>query len=391
MTGVQTCALPIFNSLDSFVLFAQEEIKLEQGVQVSSGALGSNAEIEIEKDAVINGNLFADKIAIDKNTTINGSASFNQLKLHKEAQILGTQTKPVQLPVANLPEVPDFPIGIQDFRFEGQNNTLAAGSYKDVILEKDSRLVLEGGIYNLRKLEFKDGATLIFNAPATLNIQFKLRGHDKISILPGLNLKPGDLKINYVGIKSKNDKEKDLSRAESREDDDDEIESEMDEKEKKEHKAGKIGRPALFGKNSFLNFKLLAPKTKVHIEKESILRGQILARKIKIEKDSVVSRELSGVKIAKQEEIITDPEGGVYPINILLVSLTPDAAFEDALKVAQSINGRIVGNVSSINLYQIEVQTRTIEELEDIINTVRSRTDLKVDGVFRDYLLPIDI
>ena len=129
----------------------------------------------------------------------------------------------------------------------------------------------------------------------------------------------------------------------------------------------------------------------MNLVEQTTFRGQILAMKIKVEKDSILSRELTGVKIAKQEEIITDPEGGVYPISILLVSLTPDATFEDALNVAQNINGRIVGSVNSINLYQIEIKTRTIEELEDIINTVRSRTDLKVDGVFRDYLLPIEI
>jgi len=156
---------PLFDSLDNFVLFAQEEIKIEQGVQISSGDLGSNKEINIEKDAIINGNLFAHEITIDKNATVNGNASFNKLKLHKDSQILGTQTKPIQLPIANLPEIPEFTIGIQDFRFEGQNNALSSGNYRDIILEKDSRLTLEGGIYNLNKLELKENSTLIFNAP----------------------------------------------------------------------------------------------------------------------------------------------------------------------------------------------------------------------------------
>lgn len=39
----------------------------------------------------------------------------------------------------------------------------------------------------------------------------------------------------------------------------------------------------------------------------------------------------------------------------------------------------------------IRLTTRTIEELETIINNLRGRTDLKVEGVFRDVLLPIDI
>ena len=256
----------LFNNLDQFILFAQEEIKLEQGIQISSGDLGSNDKIDIEKDAIINGNLFADTISIDKNTTINGNASFNKIKIHKEAKILGTQTKPVQLPIANLPEIPEFQIGTQDFKFEGENNALITGNYRDIVLEKNSRLILSGGVYNLRKLELKDGAVLIFNASATLNIQFKLKGQKHVSILPGQNnIKPDDLIINYLGIRAKQEKE-------IKEDDDNEIESEMDDKEKKELKDWKIGRPVVFGKNSFLNFKLLAPKASVHIGEDSTIR-----------------------------------------------------------------------------------------------------------------------
>ncbi|MBI2122020.1 MAG: hypothetical protein HYT98_02755 [Candidatus Sungbacteria bacterium] len=369
---------PLFTDLSGFVLFAQEEIKLEQGVQVSSGDLGSNGKIDIEKDVIVNGNLFAKEISIDKNSTINGDASFNKLKLHKEAQILGTQTRPIQLPVANLPEITPFNIGTQNFNFTGATNTLFAGNYRDIVIGKNSRLVLDGGTYNLRKLELKDGAILIFNASTTLNIQFKLRGKDHVSILPGLNIKPDDLKINYLGIRPKKEKIE-------KEDDDNEIESEMDSQEKKDHKAGKIGRPVVFGKNSFLNFKLLAPKAKVKIEKESTLRGQVLARKIRIGKDGVLSREQTGFSIARPEDIITDPDGGVYPINELLISLTPEATILDAQAIAISISGRIIGIVSSINLYQIEIPVGSIQELENLISMLRSNS--KVDGVFRNFVI----
>jgi hypothetical protein len=374
---------PLFNSLDNFVLFAQEEIKLEQEIQVSSGDLGSNKEINIEKDAIINGNLFANKITIDKNTTINGDASFNKLKIHKESQILGTQTKPIQLPIANLPEIPDFQIGTQDFRFQGRDNTLSAGNYRNIILEKDSRLTLEGGIYNLNKLELKENSTLIFNAPTTLNIQFKLKAQHHISILPGQNLKADDLIINYLGIlKIQNKKEA------IKEDDDDEINSYFsDDKERKDYKDNKIGRPIVFGKNSFLNFKLLAPKASAHIGETTTLRGQILARKIKIEKDGILSREQTGFKIAKPENIIIDSDGGVYPINEILVSLAPEMTMFDAQNIAASINGRVTGVISSINLYQIEVPARTIQELEALI--VSLRTNPKISGAFRDFILPM--
>ena len=367
---------PIFDNTDNFVLFAQEEIKLEQGVQVSSGDLGSNKNLNIEKDSIINGNLFAKEISIDKNTIINGNASFNKLKLHKDAQILGTQTKPVQLPIANLPEIPDFQVGTQDFKFEGQDNTLAAGSYRNITLEKNSRLILEGGIYNLRKLELKDNSTLIFNAPAILNIQFKLRGHDKISILPGLNIKPDDLKINYLGMGPKT----------GREDDDDEINSLHDDKEKKDHKARKIGRPALFGKNSFLNFKLLALKASVHIGKESTLRGQVLARKIRIGKDSILSREEIFEKESDPTKLIA-VDGVEFMANEIILLLTSASDISEAAEVAKFVGGSVTGSVSSIGLYKIEVNTNTATELQDVIGSIESASFSFVLSVSENALM----
>ena len=356
---------PLFPNIDNFVLFASEEIKLEQGVQVSSGDLGS------------------DEITIDKNSIVNGNASFNKLKLHKEAKILGTQTKPVSLPIANLPDIPDFSIGTQDFKFEGENNALAAGNYRDLIMEKNSRLTLTGGVYNLRKLELKDNSTLIFNSLTTLNIQFKLKGQKHVSILPGQNLKPDDLKINYLGIKPKNEKSE-------KEDDDEEINALHDDKEKKDHKDGKIGRPIVFGKESFLNFKLLAPKAGIKIGENSTMRGQILARKVKVEKDSVLSKEISAIKEFDPTKVIIDSEKSVYPVNEVIVNFTADAAAADAQLVAEVVNGRIVGHIGFANAYQIQVPAATETELDAIINKIKSLNNPKVEGVFPNFIKSIE-
>src|SRR3989338_1621365 len=76
---------------DPFVLFATESLTLEQDTQVSSGDLGSNGSLAIDKNVLVTGDLFAKIITIDKNTVVNGNASFNNIKLHKESQILGAQ------------------------------------------------------------------------------------------------------------------------------------------------------------------------------------------------------------------------------------------------------------------------------------------------------------
>jgi len=374
---------PLFTSLDNFILFAQEEIKLEQGVQISSGDLGSNGKIDIEKESIINGNLFANEITLDKNTVIDGNVSYNKLQIKKESQILGTQTKPVSLPIANLPEIPEFSVGTQDFKFEGQNNTLPAGNYRDLVIEKNSKLTLTGGIYNLNKLELKENSILIFSVPTILNIQFKLKGQRRISVLSGSNnLKPTDLVISYVGIRPKNEKVE-------KENDDEEINALHDEKEKKDHKAGKIDRPIVFGKNSFLNFKLLAPKAAVHIGESSTIRGQILGRRIKIEKMSILSRQEVFTKESDITKLIVDTDGSRFVVNEIIINFVKDAIFTDAQNIADLIGGRIVGFIKSANAYQIEVITNTPEELEIKIQIIRQLNSPLIEGVFRDYILNI--
>ena len=341
---------PLFNNLDQFVIFAQEEIKLEQGVQVSSGDLGSNGKIDIEKDAIINGNLFADKITLDKNTIISGSVSFNKLETKKESQILGTQTKPVSLPIANLPEIPEFLIGTQDFKFEGKNNTLPAGNYRNVTLEKNSKLILAGGTYNINKLELKENSDLIFSAPTTLNIKKELKGQQHIAILQGNNnLKPTDLVVNYQG------------------------------KEEKAEEKSEGSKPIEFDKDSFLNFRLLAPKASVHIGEHSTIRGQILTRKVKMGKDGVVSRQTTFSKESNPDKIVTDNSGDKIIVNEIVLVLSQDATLSDAERIAAVANGRITAIVSSINLYKIEVNATTVAELNNLIKHIQNLNDPKVE------------
>ena len=275
--------------------------------------------------------------------------------------------------------MPDFQVGTQDFRFEGRNNTLTAGSYKDIILEKNSRLELSGGIYNLHKLELKDSSTLIFNASTTLNIQFKLRGKDRVSILPGLNLKPDDLKINYLGIRPKKEKEE-------REDDDDEINSLHDDKEKKDHKAGKISRPIVFGKQSFFNFKLLASRASVHIGKESTLRGQVLARKIRIGEDSILSREEVFEKESDFTKIV-ESDGVKFIMNEMVIIFKGSIKVNELFDVASSVNGKATGFLPDLEIGKIEVSTRTIEELDELINEIKNSNNPLIDEVLPNALI----
>jgi len=385
---------PLFDTTDDFILFAKEEIEIEEGVQVSSGNLGSNQEIEIDKDVLINGNLFSKAIELDKNVIINGDVSFKKLKTKEGVQILGEQITPVSLPIANVPDVADFEVGTQNFKFEGQTNILAAGSFRGITLEEDSRLTLTGSIYNLSKLILKDNSTLIFSTTTTLNIKQEFTGKDNVSIFPGQNFTPDDLQINFQGKKDRKDRDDDDDEDEDDDDDDnngnnnkdDDDEDDEDDDDKDRRDAKRI----TFGKNSFLNFKLLAPDAEVRIGKDSILRGQILAKEIQAGKNVLLSREATLTKLTKQEDVISDPNGGVYPINEILLDLTATSTLSDAIEIATVVNGRVVGIISSINLFQIELQSSTIIELESVLSSIRDLSDFRIEGVFRNFIIPVE-
>jgi hypothetical protein len=354
---------PLFSNTDNFVIFAEQSLSFEEGATISNGDVGTNNTLNIGKDAAINGNLFADKIEIAKGTTINGNASYN--KISNKGEILGTKTKHVSLPIANLPTVQSFTIGTEDKTFAGNANTLPAGNYKNIVLQKDSTLTLSGGTYNLNILDLREHSTLIFTAETTLNVQFKLRGRDNISILNGQNAKPRDLHINYVGTFPKQIKNE-------KQDDETEVTAFLDTQEKADCKNQKIGRPIVFGKNSFLNFTLIAPKANVIIGKDGTMRGQVLARKARIGRNGIVSREETFEKESDPTKIVTDTDGTMFFSNEIIVLFADEATDSDMQKVATLIGGKISGIVPVPKITKIEIPTATIQGLRNKIQQIKN-------------------
>jgi hypothetical protein len=355
--------LPLFPNTDNFVIFADQTLTFDESTTISSGGVGTNGNLDIGKDTAVSGNIFADKITIAKNTTINGNATYN--KLTNKGEILGTKTTPTSLPIANLPTVQPFSIGTQDKIFTGNVNTLPPGNYKNITLQKDSTLTLSGGTYNLDILDLKEHSTLIFTAPTTLNIQFKLRGRDNVSILNGQNAKPDDLHINYVGTQTKQTKNE-------KQDDEDEVMALLDVTEKSDCKNQKIGRPIVFGANSFLNFSLLAPDANVIIEKEGTMRGQILARKVRMGKNFIASRDETFEKESDPTKIVTDSDGAKFFVNEIIVLFADEATNADMESIASAVSGNIIGIVTVPKIAKIEIPTATIQELCNKIQQIKN-------------------
>jgi len=336
---------PFLDNIDNFVLFAQEEARIEEESQVSSGNIGSNRDIDINKDIISNSDLFSDKITIDKDTQINGNAVFNKLFIKKDSQILGEQTQEVSLPIANIPQIGTFNTGQDNLMFQGEENTLPPGDYKSITLNENSRLTLTGGIYNIEQLELKNNSTLIFPELARLNIKNKLSGLLNISILPGLNAKPDDLIVNFSGHNFIH-----------------------------------------FGKQSFLNFNLLAPNAHLRFAKQTTFRGQIVAKRIFIAKDSVLSR---GESFEKESDItkVVEDEGIRLIVNEIIILFKEGAILEDLLAVANLVDGRATGFLPDLEMGKIEVPAETIEELNDLINLIKDSSNPLIDDALPNSLI----
>lgn len=334
----------LFIDPDQFVLVAEENITLEQDVQISSGSIAANNALSIQKDNITNGNIFADAITIDKDTTINGNASFNTLDIKKESQILGTQTTPISLPIANLPTIPDFSVGTQDFNFTGTANTLSSGIYRNIVLQKNSRLVLAGGVYNISKIDLKENSTIIFLAVTTLNIKDSFMTQQKVSIFPDQNLQSTDLQVNYQNKK-----------------------------------------PIQIGMSAFLSFKLLAPDALVHVGDNSTIRGQIIAEKINIGKGSVLSRKDLFFKESDSEKTVEDA-GLTFIVNEIVVLFKDEATQLDAQEIADLIDGRITGFIQKSQIYKFEVQVTIAQELNDKIQAIKDSNNPLITAVIQNLI-----
>ena len=70
-------------------------------------------------------------------------------------------------------------------------------------------------------------------------------------------------------------------------------------------------------------------------------------------------------------ELVTDTGGTIrFPVNIVLALMAEDSTQQDARVLASDLGGRIVGQIPEIGLYQIEVNSTMVDELDAIIDEV---------------------
>ena len=113
--------------------------------------LDAAAQLKLDRDSHVTGNLKSNSIRLDQNSLLTGNASYNTL--FNGGTITGSLSTPLALPVFALlpvfhtaaprPGASDVSVGA------GQTVTLAAGDYGHVSVAATGKLVLSGGIYNV--------------------------------------------------------------------------------------------------------------------------------------------------------------------------------------------------------------------------------------------------
>lgn len=137
-------------------------------------------------------------------------------------------------------------------------------------------------------------------------------------------------------------------------------------------------------KDSFLNFKLLAPKANIKLGDRTTFRGQILAKSINVGEESILSRKENFNSRDDPSKIVTF-NGDKFFVNEILVKLVSQATFLDGHDVAASVDGRLIGSLPAANIYKIEVPVSSVDELNADIQKLRALSPL-VEAVVNNLI-----
>ncbi|KKU94024.1 MAG: hypothetical protein UY26_C0003G0174 [Candidatus Jorgensenbacteria bacterium GW2011_GWA1_48_13] len=350
----------LFSDLDQFVLVAESDIHIAQNTQVSSGDIIVNGRLRISENDVINGNIFSDEIRIAEETQINGNATFNKLHLADNSGILGTTSTPVSLPIIKLPSIPNFSAGAENVTVEGEE-TLGPGDFNIIEVKDGARLTLNPGIYNLNELKLKDGSKLFFSATTVINIRQTLDIKNRVFAVSSTNLDPTALTVNVVS------------------------ESKVADKSKGKREL-KDAQPVTIGEDSFISARLLAPSAKVVFGNRATFIGQAIAKEIQVGEGAVLGRENAFEKESDPEKVVED-QGVKFIVNEIVVLFGEGAAAGDLLTVADLVQGQATGFLPDLGIGKIEVTTQTVDELNSLIDLIKSSNNPLIEEVIPNALI----
>ena len=159
-----TVALPVSPTPEEMqlidtVLLAKVEVELGKGAMVFSGNVITNsnmleAKVSAKKGSTVHGFEFSGNVVlIDKGATIGGDVVWNQ-RIRNKGQIQGEETRSPEFPIfQGLPRLHRAVTGDTTIVIKKKGFlSLPAGRYKNIIVEKEALLTLQGRCLRSRKL-----------------------------------------------------------------------------------------------------------------------------------------------------------------------------------------------------------------------------------------------
>ena len=179
--------------LQDYVLLASERLHLGVGSQVLSGNVGVNAgpdgmrsiELHVMAGAQIgeHSSLSADSVYLGAFARIPGIVFYNDLKTHRFGHVGGQLISPLELPLAALPDLPEFSLGTdaRDYTVQMAEETpfWVQTLLGRVTVKSDGVLVLGGGVHVIRELRIEAHGRVECHAPCELRIT------ESVSLGPG--------------------------------------------------------------------------------------------------------------------------------------------------------------------------------------------------------------
>lgn len=119
------------------------------------------------------------------------NVTYNEL-IRRRAQVLGTETHPVTLPLLPLPALPSISPGTQDVTVPKNGTlTLPAGRYRRVLVKQGGTLILTGGTYHVQSFDVDNQGTVKAKARTEVRVRGALDADARAKIItdptvPGL-------------------------------------------------------------------------------------------------------------------------------------------------------------------------------------------------------------
>jgi hypothetical protein len=161
----------------SYVAYSIEDLIIgDRAGTNSAGLIGSQANIFVGSDAIVNGSIYANgKIylndrSITTGTVVSGDSVIRGFNISAGSIVQHANVEQYTIPVKNIT------IGTSDFTvpLDG-NRTLEPGSYKDVTVMERGVLTLQNGVYNVNTFIIGNDTRLILDYPPNGNVEINVK------------------------------------------------------------------------------------------------------------------------------------------------------------------------------------------------------------------------